>query len=94
MAASLPPGSVSTLVYANRFVSVALNLMAGSIATAVIEAMAVQPGNFANIASVATGNVDTNLANNQSQVDFHVDFPFCMDASLYNVDFIIQSDGR
>jgi len=35
MAAALPPGSVSTLVYANRFVSVILNLLAGAIATAV-----------------------------------------------------------
>ena len=35
MAAMLPPGSVSTLVYANRFVSVVLNLLAGAIATAV-----------------------------------------------------------
>ena len=35
MAASLPSGSVSTLVYANRFVSVVLNLLAGAIATAV-----------------------------------------------------------
>jgi putative peptidoglycan lipid II flippase len=35
MAAALPSGSVSTLVYANRFVSVVLNLLAGSIATAV-----------------------------------------------------------
>jgi len=35
MAAMLPSGSVSTLVYANRFVSVVLNLLAGAIATAV-----------------------------------------------------------
>ncbi len=35
MAARLPSGSVSTLVYANRFVSVVLNLLAGAIATAV-----------------------------------------------------------
>jgi putative peptidoglycan lipid II flippase len=35
MAATLPSGSVATLVYANRFVSVALNLLAGAIATAV-----------------------------------------------------------
>jgi len=35
MAATLPSGSVSTLAYANRFVSVVLNLMAGAIATAV-----------------------------------------------------------
>jgi putative peptidoglycan lipid II flippase len=35
MAATLPSGSVATLVYANRFVSVVLNLLAGAIATAV-----------------------------------------------------------
>lgn len=35
MAASLPTGSVATLVYANRFVGVVLNLLAGAIATAV-----------------------------------------------------------
>jgi putative peptidoglycan lipid II flippase len=35
MAAALAPGSVSTLVYANRFVSVVVNLLAGAIATAV-----------------------------------------------------------
>jgi len=35
MAAMLPAGSVSTLAYANRFVSVVLNLLAGAIATAV-----------------------------------------------------------
>jgi putative peptidoglycan lipid II flippase len=35
MAATLPSGSVSTLVYANRFVSVVVNLLAGAIATAV-----------------------------------------------------------
>jgi len=35
MAAALPSGSVATLVYANRFVSVVLNLLAGAIATAV-----------------------------------------------------------
>ena len=35
MAATLSPGSVSTLAYANRFVGVGLNLLAGSIATAV-----------------------------------------------------------
>jgi putative peptidoglycan lipid II flippase len=35
MAAALPSGSVSTLVYANRFVSVVLTLLAGAIATAV-----------------------------------------------------------
>jgi putative peptidoglycan lipid II flippase len=35
MAAALPSGSVSTLVYANRFVSVVLTILAGAIATAV-----------------------------------------------------------
>jgi putative peptidoglycan lipid II flippase len=35
MAATLPSGSVATLVYANRFVGVVLNLLAGAIATAV-----------------------------------------------------------
>jgi putative peptidoglycan lipid II flippase len=35
MAASLSSGSVATLAYANRFVSVILNLLAGAIATAV-----------------------------------------------------------
>jgi putative peptidoglycan lipid II flippase len=35
MAASLSPGSVATLAYANRFVGVILNLLAGAIATAV-----------------------------------------------------------
>jgi len=35
MAAALPSGSVATLVYANRFVSVVVNLLAGAIATAV-----------------------------------------------------------
>jgi len=35
MAAALPPGSVSTLVYANRFVGVVVTLLAGAIATAV-----------------------------------------------------------
>jgi putative peptidoglycan lipid II flippase len=35
MAAMLPAGSVSALVYANRFVSVVVTLMAGAIATAV-----------------------------------------------------------
>ena len=35
MAAVLPPGSVSTLVYANRFVNVVVTLLAGAIATAV-----------------------------------------------------------
>ncbi|MFC5864907.1 murein biosynthesis integral membrane protein MurJ [Acidicapsa dinghuensis] len=34
MAAWLGPGSVSTLVYGNRFVSAAMNLLAGAIATA------------------------------------------------------------
>lgn len=34
MAAWLGPGSVSTLVYGNRFVGVAMNLLAGAIATA------------------------------------------------------------
>lgn len=36
MAAMLPAGSVSALVYANRFVSVALTLMAGAISTAIV----------------------------------------------------------
>jgi putative peptidoglycan lipid II flippase len=36
MAASLAPGSVSALAYANRFVGVALTLMAGAISTAVV----------------------------------------------------------
>ena len=35
MAATLPSGSVTTLVYANRFVSVVLTILAGAIATAV-----------------------------------------------------------
>jgi len=35
MAAMLPAGSVSALVYANRFVSVVLTLLAGAISTAV-----------------------------------------------------------
>ena len=35
MAAMLPAGSVSALVYANRFVSVALTVVAGSVSTAV-----------------------------------------------------------
>jgi putative peptidoglycan lipid II flippase len=35
MAASLTPGSVAALVYANRFVSVALTLLAGAVGTAV-----------------------------------------------------------
>jgi len=36
MAAMLPAGSVSALVYANRFVSVVVTLMAGAVATAVV----------------------------------------------------------
>jgi putative peptidoglycan lipid II flippase len=36
MAAMLPAGSVSALVYANRFVAVALTLMAGAISTAIV----------------------------------------------------------
>jgi len=36
MAAMLPSGSVSALVYANRFVSVVLTLLAGAIATAIV----------------------------------------------------------
>lgn len=40
MAASLAPGSISTLAYANRFVSVALTLMAGAISTAVVPTFA------------------------------------------------------
>jgi putative peptidoglycan lipid II flippase len=36
MAAMLPSGSVSTLVYANRFVSVVVTLMSGAISTAVV----------------------------------------------------------
>jgi putative peptidoglycan lipid II flippase len=36
MAAMLAPGSVSALVYANRFVSVVLSLLAGAISTAII----------------------------------------------------------
>jgi putative peptidoglycan lipid II flippase len=36
MAAMLPSGSVSALVYANRFVSVVLALMAGAVSTAII----------------------------------------------------------
>lgn len=36
MAAMLAPGSVSTLVYANRFVSVVLTLGAGAVSTAVV----------------------------------------------------------
>ena len=35
MAATLPSGSVATLAYANRFVSVVVNLLAGAVATAV-----------------------------------------------------------
>jgi len=36
MAAMLPAGSVSALVYANRFVSVVLTLLAGAVSTAVV----------------------------------------------------------
>lgn len=36
MAAMLPAGSVSALVYGNRFVSVALTLLAGAISTAIV----------------------------------------------------------
>lgn len=36
MAAMLPAGSVSALVYANRFVSVVLTLLAGAVSTAII----------------------------------------------------------
>jgi putative peptidoglycan lipid II flippase len=36
MAAMLPAGSVSALVYANRFVSVVLTLLAGAISTAIV----------------------------------------------------------
>ena len=36
MAAMLPSGSVSTLVYANRFVSVVLSLLAGAVSTAIV----------------------------------------------------------
>ncbi len=36
MAAMLPSGSVSALVYANRFVSVVLSLLAGAISTAIV----------------------------------------------------------
>ncbi len=36
MAAMLPPGNVSALVYANRFVSVVLSLLAGAISTAIV----------------------------------------------------------
>jgi putative peptidoglycan lipid II flippase len=36
MAAMLPPGSVSALVYANRFVSVVLSFVAGAISTALV----------------------------------------------------------
>lgn len=36
MAAMLPTGSISALVYAGRFVSVALSLMAGAISTAIV----------------------------------------------------------
>jgi putative peptidoglycan lipid II flippase len=36
MAAMLPTGSVSALVYANRFVSVVLTLLAGAVSTAIV----------------------------------------------------------
>jgi len=36
MAAMLPPGSVSLLAYANRFVSVVLTLLAGAVSTAIV----------------------------------------------------------
>ena len=36
MAAMLPSGSVSALVYANRFVSVVLTLLAGAVSTAIV----------------------------------------------------------
>jgi putative peptidoglycan lipid II flippase len=36
MAAMLPPGSVSALVFGNRFVSVAVTLLAGAVSTAVV----------------------------------------------------------
>jgi putative peptidoglycan lipid II flippase len=36
MAAMLPAGSVSALVYANRFVSVVLTLLAGAVSTAIV----------------------------------------------------------
>jgi putative peptidoglycan lipid II flippase len=36
MAAMLPAGSVSALVYANRFVSVVLTMMAGAVSTAIV----------------------------------------------------------
>jgi putative peptidoglycan lipid II flippase len=36
MAAMLPPGSVSALVYANRFVSVVITLLAGAVSTAIV----------------------------------------------------------
>jgi len=36
MAAMLPPGSVSALVYANRFVSVVITLLAGTVSTAMV----------------------------------------------------------
>jgi putative peptidoglycan lipid II flippase len=39
MAAMLPPGSVSALVFANRFVSVVVTLLAGAIASAVMPHM-------------------------------------------------------
>jgi len=40
MAAMLPAGSVSALVYASRFVSVALTLLAGAVSTAVVPYLA------------------------------------------------------
>jgi putative peptidoglycan lipid II flippase len=40
MAAMLPAGSVSALVYANRFVSVVLTLLAGAISTAIVPYLA------------------------------------------------------
>jgi putative peptidoglycan lipid II flippase len=40
MAAMLPAGSVSALAYANRFVSVAMTLLAGAISTAVLPSFA------------------------------------------------------
>ena len=41
MAAALPAGSLSALAYANRFVSVAVTLLAGAVATAVTPAFSV-----------------------------------------------------
>jgi putative peptidoglycan lipid II flippase len=40
MAAMLPAGSVSALVYANRFVSVVLTLLAGAVSTAIVPSFA------------------------------------------------------